>query len=56
MAWWMMVFVIPWGLGLALPLVGASVKLLKVAVNALATERPRLKLPWPPVVGPIEVL
>ncbi len=29
MTWWMIAFVIPWGLGLALPLVGVSLKLSK---------------------------
>jgi hypothetical protein len=56
MTWWMMLFVIPWGLGMALPLLGVSVKLLKVAFNALAAKRPRPMLPWPPMVGPIERL
>jgi hypothetical protein len=56
MSWLMILVVIPWSLGLALPMVGVLLKLLKVAFHALATTRPRQTLPWLPVASPIEVL
>jgi hypothetical protein len=55
MSWWVMLVVIPWGLGLALPLIAVLLKLLTVAVNALLTERPRLMLPGAPAASHFEV-